>query len=96
MGLVTTVPGQPAIMTTLATEISASTGWSIKTVLLTQPLSWTMAMFAYQFPPFILAAHLAGISMAHLTRLILAMCATAWILIMPLLYLWWQALGYFK
>ena len=96
MGLVTTVPGQPAIMTTLATEIAASTGWPIKTVLLTQPLSWTMAMFAYQFPPFILAAHLAGISMAHLTRLILAMCATAWILIMPLLYLWWQALGYFK
>ena len=95
MGLVTTVPGQPAIMTTLAADIAAATGWPLKTVLLAQPLSWAMAMFAYQFPPFILAAHLGGISVSHLARLILAMCATAWIVMMPLLYLWWRAIGYF-
>lgn len=95
MGLLTTVPGQPAIMTTLAADIAVATGWPLKTVLLTQPLSWAMAMFAYQFPPFILAAHLGGISAGHLARLILAMCATAWIVMMPLLYVWWQAIGYF-
>ncbi|MEE2996219.1 MAG: SLC13 family permease [Pseudomonadota bacterium] len=95
MSLITTVPGQPAIMTTIATEISEATGWPLKTVLLTQPLNWAMAMFAYQFPPFILAAHLGGISVGQMTRLILAMCVTAWVIMMPLIYLWWHALGYF-
>jgi len=95
MSLVTTVPGQPAIMSTLAADIASATGWPLKTVLLTQPLSWAMAFFAYQFPPFILAAHLGGISAGQLARMILAMCATAWIVMMPLLYLWWQFLGYF-
>jgi hypothetical protein len=95
MSLVTTVPGQPAIMTTIATEIASATGWPLKTVLLTQPLNWAMAMFAYQFPPFILAAHLGGISVGQMARLILAMCATAWVIMMPLIYLWWHALGYF-
>ncbi|PPR11817.1 MAG: Citrate carrier [Alphaproteobacteria bacterium MarineAlpha11_Bin1] len=95
MGLLTTVPGQPAIMTTIATEIAAATGWPLRTVLLTQPLNWAMAMFAYQFPPFVLAAHLGGISASQMVRLILVMCSIAWIIMMPLLYLWWSTLGYF-
>ena len=95
IGLITTVPGQPAILTTLATDIAAATGWPLKTVLLTQPLSWAMALFAYQFPPFILAAHLGGISAKNLGKLILVMCAVVWVIMMPLMYLWWQVLGLF-
>ena len=75
MSVITTVPGQPAIMTTLASDIAASTGWPLNTVLMTQPLSWAMALFAYQFPPLILAAHLGGVSMRRVARLLLAMCA---------------------
>ncbi len=60
MSIVTTVAGQPAIMTTLAADIAASTGWPLKTVLMTQPISWAMTLFAYQIPPLILAAHLGG------------------------------------
>ena len=95
MGLVTTVPGQPAIMTTLAADIATATGWPLKTVLLSQPLSWAMSVFAYQFPPFILAAHLGGISIGQLAKLIPAMCAVAWVFMLPLMYLWWQVIGLF-
>ncbi len=95
MGLVTTVPGQPAIMTTLAADIAATTGWPLKSVLMTQPISWSMAPFAYELPPLILAANMGGVSMRRLARLLLAMAALTWIAMMPLQYLWWQALGYF-
>lgn len=95
MSVVTTVPGQPAIMTTLATDIAASTGWPLMTVLMTQPISWAMTIFAYQFPPLILAAHLGGVSMRRVARLLLCMCALAWTVMMPLQFLWWRLLGYF-
>ena len=96
MSLVTTVPGQPAIMTTLAADIAAATGWPLKTVLMTQPLSWAMSMFAYQFPPFILAAHLGGVTVGLMAKLILAMFVVTWLVTLPLLYLWWQGIGYFQ
>jgi hypothetical protein len=95
MSIVTTVPGQPAIMTSLSTDIAAATGWPLMTVLMTQPLSWAMALFAYQFPPIILAAHLGGVSMRRVTNLLLAMCALAWFVMLPAQYLWWQVLGFF-
>lgn len=95
MSIVTTVPGQPAIMTSLATDIAAATGWPLITVLMTQPLSWAMALFAYQFPPIILAAHLGGVSMRRVAHLLLAMCALAWFVMLPLQYLWWAMLDFF-
>ncbi|MEX2453351.1 MAG: SLC13 family permease [Rhodospirillaceae bacterium] len=95
MGIVTTVPGQPAIMTTLASDIAAATGWPLLTVLFTQPISWAMAPFAYQLPPLILAANMGGVSMRRVARLMLAMAALTWIVMMPLQYLWWEFLGFF-
>ena len=95
MSIVTTVPGQPAIMTSLSSDIAAATGWPLMTVLMTQPLSWAMALFAYQFPPIILAAHLGGVSMRRVAHLLLAMCALAWFVMLPLQYLWWELLGFF-
>jgi hypothetical protein len=62
---------------------------------MTQPLSWAMALFAYQFPPIILAAHLGGVSMRRVSKLLIAMCALAWFVMLPLQYLWWEFLGFF-
>lgn len=95
MGIATTVPGQPAIMTTLSADIAQITGWPLKTVLMTQPISWAMPPFAYEFPPFVLVAGLAGVSLRRLTRMLFAMCAITWIFMMPLQYLWWSLLGFF-
>lgn len=95
MGIVTTVPGQPAIMTTLASDIASATGWPLLTVLFTQPISWAMAPFAYQLPPVILVANLGGVPMRQVARLMLTMCALTWLVMMPLQYLWWTVLGFF-
>lgn len=94
-GLATTVPGQPAIMTTLVPDIAAATGWPTLTALMTQPVTWAMAPFPYQFPPWILAAHIAGASVGQLARLLLALAALAWAVVMPLQFLWLRLLGFF-
>ena len=58
MSLLAGVPGQPAIMTPLATEIAAATGWPLATAVQAQVLTWTMAIFPYQLPPLLLAIHI--------------------------------------
>ncbi len=95
MAVVTTLPGQPAIMTTLMPDIAAATGWPLLTVLMTQPLSWAMAPFAYQFPPWILAAHIAGASAGRLALLLLAMAMVASFVMLPLQFLWLRLIGFF-
>ena len=96
MGLLAGVPGQPAIMTPLAAEIAAATGWPLATAVQAQLLSWSMAVFPYQLPPLLLAIHLAGIPTAALVRVMAAMTATAWIAILPLTWAWWSLLGAFE
>ena len=96
MGLVATIPGQPAIMTSLAPEIAHATGWPLATAVQAQVVSWTMALFPYQLPPMILAIQLAGVRVGLLMRLLVAMLAVAWVVMLPLLYLWWSAIGMFS
>lgn len=95
IGLITTVPGEPAIMTALAGNIAAATGWPLDTALMAQVISWTMAPFPYVLPPLVIAAQLAGARASHLLRLLLAMTALAWLVMLPLQYLWWRALDMF-
>ena len=94
-GILTTIPGQPAIMTTLVSDITAATGWPARTALMVQPLAWGMAPFAYQFPPWILAASLAGVSLRRTIPVMLSMVAIFWIVMTPLQFLWLRLLGYF-
>ena len=95
MGLLAGVPGQPAIMTPLAEQIAAATGWPLATAVQAQVVSWTMAVFPYQLPPLLLAVYIGGISSAALVRVLIAMTATAWIAILPLTWAWWSLLGMF-
>jgi hypothetical protein len=95
MALVATVPGQPAIMTTLAPEIAQATGWPLATAVQAQVITWVMTIFPYQLPPLIVAIRLAGVQVGHLIRLQVAMMAVAWVVMLPLLYLWWSAIGMF-
>lgn len=95
MGLVATVPGQPAIMTTLAPEIAQATGWPLATAIQAQVITWVMTIFPYQLPPLIVAIRLAGVPAGPLIRVQVAMMVVAWLVMLPLLYLWWSAIGMF-
>lgn len=95
LALVSGTPGLPAIMSPLAPSIAEATGWPLPTVLMTQMPSCMMALFPYQFTPMVLAIALAELRIAAAARLMIAYTAFAWVVLVPLQYLWWRALGMF-
>ncbi len=95
LGIVATMPGQPAIMTALAGNVADAAGWPLATAILAQAPSWAMAPLPYELPPVVLAMHLGGVRMGQAIRLLAAMTLLFWILVMPLQFLWWRHLGMF-
>jgi di/tricarboxylate transporter len=95
LGLVSGMPGQPAIMTPLAGQIVAGTGWPLVTALMTEATSWNMALFPYQLPPIVLTLALANLRIGQAMRLMVPMALFSWIVLLPLEFLWWRFLGYF-
>lgn len=94
MGLVTTLPGEPAIMTALAEKLAAATGWPLLTVLMTQVPSWALLMFPYQAPPLVVAMVIGKVRVGDFLRLLIPMALFGWLVMVPLQYLWWRYLGY--
>ncbi len=94
MGLVTTLPGLPAIMTAFADALAQATGWPLLTVLMAQVPSWALTMFPYQAPPLVAAKAISGLSVGRFLRLMLPFALFGWVVMVPLQYLWWRFLGY--
>lgn len=94
MSVVTTIPGQPAIMTALAGELAAATGWPVYHVLMAQVPTWSLILFPYQVPPLFIAMQIAGIRIGQGIRLLLPFAVFNWLVLVPLQYLWWRFLGY--
>ena len=95
ISMATTVPGEPVIAATLARDISAASGWPVATVLLVQAVNWSMVPFPYELPPMVVASRMAGMGIIQATRLLLALTALAWLVTLPLHFLWLRHLGYF-
>lgn len=95
MGLVATMPGQPGIMTPLADVLVQATGWPLKTVLMAQVPTWSLLLFPYQVPPMVVAIALARLRIGHAIRLLVAFTVFSWLVLVPLEFLWWRALGMF-
>jgi len=95
VGWAVTVPGAPAIMTSFAATIAEATGWPLKTVVLAQPITWAMSLFPYQLPPIVLIIALGGVRIGQAVRVLAAMALITCVVMLPLQYLWWRALGMF-
>lgn len=95
LGLVSGMPGQPAVMTPLAGQIAAATGWPLVTALMTETTSWNMALFPYQLPPIVVTLALGGLRISQAVRLMVPFALFSWIVLLPLEFLWWRFLGYF-
>ncbi len=95
ISMATTVPGEPVIAATLAKDISAVTGWPVSTVLLAQTVNWSMVPFPYELPPMVVAARMAGMRIGQATRLLLALTLLAWLVTLPLAFVWLRHLGHF-
>lgn len=95
LSLVATANGEPALFTPMAREISLSTGFDLKTVVMTQVIGFSTVFFPYQAPPIVVAIELGGVTLAAATRLALVVAFVSLVLLVPVNFLWWRYLGLF-
>lgn len=93
VGLGVTLPGVPAVMTPFAETLAEAAGLSLTSVLMLQVLSFSTPLLAYQAPPLAVAIQLGWVSLADMTKLMLAVAAVTVVVLFPLDYLWWRLLG---
>lgn len=93
IGVITTLPSLPAVLTPLASEFSSASGLSLNTILMLQVPAFGLLLFPYQCPPIILAMTMGSVSLKDATKLFLAVGLVTVFLLFPLDYLWWRQLG---
>lgn len=94
MGLVTTNPGVPTVLTPMAPDLAAATGLSLEAVLMTQVIGFATVIFPYQVGPFVMAMQLSGERLGHVLRVTLPLALLTFVVLMPLDWLWWRLLGW--
>lgn len=92
--VITTLPGQPAILTPFAEPLSRATGWPLLTVLMTQVPAWGLLIFPYQAPPLVATRALSGLPVRQFVKLLAPLALFGWLVLVPLQYGWWRYLGY--
>lgn len=93
VGLVVTLPGVPAVMTPLVSPLSEASGWLPATVAMTQVLGFSTVLLPYQAPPLVVAMQTSALPLKDVVRMCLITALITIVLLWPLDYLWWRALG---
>ncbi len=93
-GLLTTLPGVPAVLTPLAQEMAQASGLSLQAVVMLQVVGFSTMIFPYQAPPVVMALQLAGESPLRVLKPIALLALVSYFVLLPLDYLWWRFLGW--
>ena len=94
IGMLTTMPALPAVLTPLGGELAQATGLPLLTVLMIQVIGFSTIILPYQMPPVVMSLQLGKIPYAHGVRMTVALAVSSLILLTPLNYLWYDVLGY--
>lgn len=95
VGLLTTLPGVPAVLTPLTDHLAAAAGVPPAAVLATQVVGFSTLLLPYQAPPLILAMQSAHLPRGEVVRLCLITGVPGIVVLWPLDYLWLSVLGRF-
>ena len=90
---VTVLAGVSAVMAPLAAPISAATGFPLLTSLMIPVITFSAIFLPYQAAPLAVALQLGGVPLARVARLSLPLAAVTVLVLAPLQFLWWWALG---
>jgi di/tricarboxylate transporter len=91
-GIVTTMPGVPAVLTPLSNDLAQASGLPLKSVFMTQVLGFSTTIFPYQAPPILIGMQLAQVKLIEALKVCLYLAVISLFLLLPLNYIWWQLL----
>jgi anion transporter len=94
VGIATTAPGMPAVLTPLANDMAKAAALPVQTVLMTQVLGFSMVLFTYQAPPLVAAVQLGGLKSITVTKFCLILTLATIVFLLPVNFLWWRLLGW--
>jgi len=94
-GAIVTNVAQPALLAPLASHFAEAAGWPLKAALMTIVLGFTTAIFPFQVPPMLVGVQVAGLKLRRVLRLTVPVALVSLVLLLPVNYLWWRAVGYF-
>lgn len=95
IGMMTTLPGVPAVMTPLAGQLAKVTHLPLYSILMTQVVGYSTFVLPYQAPPIMVAVRLGHVPLKVAARICLWMALCAVWVVIPLDQLWWSWLGMF-
>lgn len=93
LNFIMTANGVPALYTTLAESFSDATGFPLLSVIMIQVLGYSTPLLPYQASPIVVAMALGKVPARAGMLLCLALALVTWIVLLPLDYLWFSALG---
>ena len=93
LNFIMTANGVPALYTTFAQSFSDATGFPLLSVIMIQVLGYSTPLLPYQAPPIVVAMALGKVPARAGMLLCLALAAVSYLLLLPLDYVWYQALG---
>ena len=96
LNFVVTANGVPALFTPLAQSFSAASGLPLLTVLMIQVIGFATPVLPYQASPIVVAMGMGKIPLGAALRLCLLLAAATFVILMPLDYVWFAALGYLR
>ncbi|WP_203142019.1 SLC13 family permease [Marinobacter mangrovi] len=94
-GILTTLPGVPAVLTPMAGQLADLTGMSLEAVIMTQVVGFSTILLPYQSGPLLVGMQLANEPVRSLLKITVPLTVIALLILTPLDYLWWQLLGMF-
>jgi di/tricarboxylate transporter len=94
VGMVTTLPGVPAVLTPLAGDMAQASGLSLEAVLNSQVLGFSNPILPYESAPLVVAMSLGGERIGPAQILCLLLAAATVFALLPLDFLWWRWLGW--
>lgn len=91
--IVANITGAVAIVTPLAAQF-ATAGLDVKTAALAQINGLSAPFFPYEALPLMVGLAMAGVAPSRVMKFCIAMALAGMLVLTPLNYLWWRALGY--